>query len=231
MKFYLSLLLLFFTFNASAQITFLEVLDFEGMTYKDVQSALFKEYNIISDQREYKYQPLRQCDPPSFHEDNCSWSCTIPDYLQTLKSKYPLSKIKFKHASNKYYQMQLCLKSTFAEHYNISTKTATTFININETKCWENSNCRNEMVESAWSIPLNVAIQFADPDHWNSFKRSVLDYSEFYKTNQTAADSPIEFIYGIKRELKNGVWKGIRIVLYEKELTYHASLFFNCSLQ
>jgi hypothetical protein len=226
MKFIFSVLLISITQICYCQITFEEVLSFEEMSFKEIQASLIGQYSIIRDTKEYRYYPIKKCNPPEFAEDSCQWKCIMPDYLDEVKSKYPLSKVVFKKSSNKNYEIKFNQNSDFAENYNSVAKKATTFIYLNESKSWQNSNCRDEMEEVDSYTKLRI--QFANQDDWYYFKASVVKNANFQSTWQSSNDSLIHLRYGIRRyQTKTGNWKGIFIDMYEGTTTYHASITFN----
>ena len=226
MRILLSIVLIGISFVSKSQITFEEVLSYEEKSFKEIQASLIGQYSIIIDTKEYRYYPIKKCNPPKFAEDSCQWKCIMPDYLDEVKSKYPLSKVVFKKSSNKNYGIQFNQNSDFAENYNSATKKATTFIYLNESKSWQNSNCRDEIEEV--DSYTKLSIQFADQDAWNYFKASVVKNATFQSTWQSSNDSPIHLRYGIRRyQIKSGYWKGIFIDMYEGTTTYHVSITFN----
>ena len=61
----------FFCFYSSlylGQITFSEVLSLENKSLKEVQAFFIANYTIIEDSKQYKYQPLKECDPPEYKD-------------------------------------------------------------------------------------------------------------------------------------------------------------------
>jgi hypothetical protein len=199
---------------------------FEDKSFKDIQAALFEQYTIVKDDKEYRYCPIKKCNPPKYGNDSCQWTCTVPDYLDEVKSKYPLNTVAFKKSSNKNYQIRTYFESTFGENYNSVLKKATTFIYVKERNEYSNNNCMNEMREIDSKITIDI--QFADMEHWKSFKSSVTKNSSFQDTWQASNDSPIEFRYGIRRRQANeGRWRGVFINLYERNTTCHAEISFD----
>jgi hypothetical protein len=226
MKSLFSVLLICVSQICYGQITFEEVLSFEEKSFKEIQASLIGQYSIIRDTKEYRYYPIKKCNPTKFAEDSCQWKCIMPDYLDEVKSKYPLSKVVFKKSSSKNYEIKFNQNSDFAENYNSVAKKATTFIYLDETKSWQNSNCRDEMEEV--DSYTKLSIQFANQDDWYYFKASVVKNANFQSTWQSSNDSPIHLRYGIRRyQTKTGYWKGIFIDMYEGTTTYHASITFN----
>lgn len=137
-----------------------------------------------------------------------------------------MSKVVFKKSSSKNYEIKFNQNSDFAENYNSVAKKATTFIYLNESRYWQNSNCRDEMEEV--DSYTKLSIQFANQDDWNYFKASVVKNANFQSTWQSSNDSPIHLRYGIRRyQSKTGYWKGIFIDMYEGATTYHVSITFN----
>ena len=227
MKYYFTLFLVFiFAFDSYCQITFEEVLTFEKKSFKEIQASLIEQYTIIKHEKEYRYCPLKKCNPPEYANDSCQWICSIPDYLDEVKSKYPLDNVKFKKSSNKNYEIILNLKSNFAQNYNSITKGATTFIYLSEKTMWQNNNCTNEMKETESRI--NIDIQFANLEDWQYFKTNIIKNATFQSTWQGSNDSPIELRYGIRRhQTEKGFWKGVFINMYESSSTYHVSIYFD----
>jgi hypothetical protein len=211
-----------------SQITFEEVLSLEKKSFQEIQAYFITDYNIVENTKQYYYFPLRPCNPPEYFEDNCTWKCTTPDYLDAIKSKYPISKVVFKKANNKNYEMWITLKSLFAENFNSTTKKARTFIEVSQRISWANNNCKTELIEGAGqSIPLSINIQFSDPEHWRSFKSSIANTATFQETWKPNDDSPTEFRFGIRRQKINDTWKGVYINFYEDGPVYHASISFD----
>ena len=229
MKTIASTFFILFSFISYGQITFEDVLSFEKKSFKEIQAALFEDYTVIDDNKDYYYFPIKECNPPKYAEDGCQWICTEPNHLDAITSKYPIDKVVFSKSSNKNYEMWLNLKTTFGENYNSVTKKATTFINVSERKSWSNNNCKSEMIEgNGHDSPLTISIQFSNPVQWKSFKSSVTRNTTFQETWQPSKDAPVEFRYGIKRiQTESGSWKGVFVNLYESGSTYHASISFD----
>ena len=228
MKLMFSILLISISQICFSQITFEEVLAFEKKSFNEIQASLIEQYSIIKVEKEYSYYPLKKCNPPEYANDSCQWKCVMPDYLDEVKSKYPLDRVNFKKSSNKNYEIRLNQNSNFAENYNSITKKATTFIFLSENNKWQNSNCRNEMEEIESRI--NIDIQFANQDDWKYFKASVIKNATFQSTWQSSIDSnsPIHLRYGIRRhQTDTGFWKGVFINMYESSPTYHVSISFD----
>ena len=61
--------------NSFAQITFSQILSFEGKTSNEVQGFLLKNYSLISQtEKVYSYEQMQQFDDsPQYLEDNCTW--------------------------------------------------------------------------------------------------------------------------------------------------------------
>lgn len=230
MKILTTLFLLTWSVLSFGQITFLRVLSLENKSYKEIQAFMLEEYTIIDDSKEYLYKPIKKCNPPIFDEDSCRWLCTqMENVSDWLRSKYPLDTIVFKESSNKNYEVNLALYSIFGENYNPETQTAKTFIDISETKAWANNNCQNELRYGEGMVnSVSIKIQFSDPYDWKRFKSSVAKNATFQETWRRSEDTPIELRYGIRRQVKNGVWKGVLINLYEESSTYHARIHFDC---
>ena len=214
-----------FTFG---QITFQEVLSLEDKSYKEIQAFMLRDYTIINDSKGYTYSPIKECNPPEFMEDSCTWKCKVMEGLDVIKSKYPIEKIVFKQSSNKNYEVAEYSESSFAENYNPVTKKATTFLEISESKYFNNANCQNEFRDND-NAYKTIRIQFSDPEHWQDFKRSVAEIATFQSTWRPSEDQPIYLRYGIRRQIVNGYWKGVFINLHESSSTYHASISFNSS--
>ena len=209
------------------QITFSDILKLEEMTYKEIQATLLKGYSIIDNDKYYYYVPFTKCNNDiKIISDTCEWNCTSPDYLNEVKSKYPITNVVFKTASNKNYESWLIQKSTFAENYKPDTKKATTFIKIEEKRTWDNANCKNEFHETT-NIGIKISIQFANLFDWNEFKSAVSNTASFQETWRMSDTEPIEFRYGIRRYKFNNSWKGVFINLHEDYPTYHASITFD----
>jgi hypothetical protein len=226
MKFIFSILFISVSQICYSQIIFEEVLTFEEKSFREIKASLIAQYTIIKDGKEYSYYPLKKCSPPEYANDSCQWKCIMPDYLDEVKSKYPLDRVIFKKSSNKNYGISLVQNSNFAENYNPNTKKATTFIYLRENKEWRNSNCRNEMEEIESRI--NIDIQLADQFDWRNFKNSITTNATFHSTWQSSNDSPIHLRYSIKRyQTETGYWKGIFIDMYEGITTFHVSIRFD----
>jgi hypothetical protein len=228
MKFIFSILFISVSQICYSQITFEEVLTFEKKSFKEIQAALFEQYTIIRDEKEYRYYPIKKCTPPKYADDSCQWICTVPDYLDMVKSKYPINNVVFKKSSSKNYQNDIYFETAFGENYNSVTKKATTFIYVKERKELSNNNCINEMKEI--NLQISIDIQFVDMEHWRSFKSSVTKNSSFQDTWQASNDSPIEFRYGIRRRQTNTGsrrWRGVFINLYETNINGHAKISFD----
>ena len=227
-NFKLSIFFILFPLFSFGQITFQEVLSLEKSSYKEIQAFMLRDYTIINDSKEYRYFPIKACNPPQFANDSCTWICTMPDHLDEIRSKYPLDKVKFKESSNQYYEVWEDSESTFAENYNVETKKATTFLDISERKSRNNANCLDEFRDVS-NTYKTIEIQFSDPEHWKDFKRSVSEIATFQSTWRPSEDQPIYLRYGIRRQIVNGYWKGVFINLHESGSTYHASISFNSS--
>jgi hypothetical protein len=219
------LIIISFPLISFGQITFEDILGLENKTYKQIQSFMFQNYSIIEDFKEYYYYPAIPCNPPKLADDNCKWVCVQPNYLDVVKSKYPLKKVIFKKSSNRNYEMHLELRSTFAENYNYRTKKAKTFVTVNNKESWDNYNCNKIIMDYGNSI--SISIQFSSLDDWNDFKSSVIDNSNFQKTWSIDYNSPTRFRYGVRREKFNDAWNGILIDLYESDYTFQAEIKFN----
>jgi hypothetical protein len=227
MKLLITIFLIITTIPALGQITFDELMSLENKTFTEIQAFFAKEYTIIDDSKEYKYFPLQECNPPQFADDNCLWSCAKPNYLDAIISKYPIDKIQFKNSSNKNYEVWLNLNSTFAENYDFNTKKANTFIELSERKSWANDNCNNQLISGRGiGIPINIKIQFSNPDRWKIFKKSVAENATFQETYRFSDNGHIELRYGIRRKFINEIWNGVYIILYEENSTYHVNISF-----
>lgn len=222
-----TIIFLLFPLLSFGQITFQEVLSLENKSYKEIQGFMLRDYTIINDSKGYRYLPFKECTPPEFMDDSCTWKCRLFEGADVIESKYPLEKIVFKESSNKNYEVWENSESSFAENYNLATKKATTFLEISERKSWDNANCQTEFRAS--KEYRTIRIQFSDPEHWKDFKRSVSEIATFQSTWRPSEDQPIELRYGIRRQIVNGYWNGVFINLYESDSTYHASISFNSS--
>jgi hypothetical protein len=229
MKIFTTLIFITLSVQCFGQLSFLEVLSLENKSYKEIQAFMLEKYTIIDDSKEYYYFPIKECNPPQYDEESCQWTCVEPNHLDVLRSKYLLKNVVFEKSSNKNYEVWKTVESSFGENYNSKTKRAKTFIEISERSTWSNNNCHNELRFGAGlSIPINITIQFSDPDDWKSFKSSVVKNATFQETSRLTKDSPIKSHYGIRRnQMKNGSWKGVHIVLYESDSTYHSSISFD----
>ena len=228
MKILTTLVFLLPSLFSFGQITFQEVLSLENKSYKEIQAFMLRDYTIINDSKEYKYLPIKECNPPEFNEDSFTWKCIVLEGLDAIESKYPLQEVVFKKSSNKNYEVREYSESTFAENYNSETKKATTFLEIGESKYWNNANCQNEFRDNN-NETITIKIQLFDPELWKDFKRSVATIATFQSTWRPFEDQPIYLRYGIRRQIVNGYWKGVFINLHESSSTYHASISFNSS--
>ena len=227
MKYITTLILLSRSLFSFGQITFSEVLAMKENTYKEIQATLLVDYTIIDDKVKYWYVPLVPCKPPVFGPDSCEWQCSmISENNDDIRSKYPLNPVVFSKSSNKNYEVTKTSESLFGQNYNSTKKTATTFIELEERVLSMSTNCRNELREIEAKVSMNI--QFSDPSHWQDFKSSVARSANFQGTRKISDDSPVEFIYGIRRQRSdNGYWSGIRIGLHGEGPTYHAEISFN----
>jgi len=227
MKYITTLILLSRSLFSFGQITFSEVLAMKEKTYKEIQATLLVECTIIDDKIEYWYRPLVPCSPPIFGPDSCVWHCSmISSNNDDIRSKYPLEPLFFSKSSNKNYEVIKTSECLFGENYNSAKKSAITFIELHERVKSMSTNCKNELREQ--EAKVSISIQFSDPSHWQDFKSSVAKSANFQGTRKISDDSPVEFIYGIRRHRSdNGYWFGIRIGLHGEGPTYHAEISFN----
>ena len=211
--------------NTFGQITFSQILSLEDKTYKEIQGFLFSNNSIINQSTTYLYQQHKECDPPQYFEDNCKWKCrSVAGLPVTLK--YRTTQPEFKNPSIKTYTEKIYYETVFGEDYNSNQNTAITFITINKTDEWANTNCKNELKFSEGST--NFSIQFNDKYHWERFKKSVIKNAQF----QSVWDAKIEGLtprvrYGIRRKIVNDYWTGVFIQLYEGDKVYYAKISFN----
>jgi hypothetical protein len=211
----------------SAQISFNEILSLEHSSYTDVQSELLKSFEIVDDIKSYTYTPIIKCKPHELFDDSCAWKCSMPDYLKSQKFSFPVSTVIFNDSLIKNYKLEQISESSFAENYNDQTKAATTFIRLSENLYSDNGNCHNTM-ETLRRV-YKIELQFADEKDWLKFKQEVIASTTFLRTYKYAEDSPIEMIYGIKRNLtENGYQTGISISLYKSASipVWHAHISF-----
>lgn len=226
MKFIATITLLIISYSSFSQITLSEVLGFQIMPFKEIQSYLFKKYTIINDEVYHYYEPITKCMPPEYEADSCTWSCYDGGYEESIHSKFPLYKVEFKNPSIVNYIYESKQKSTFAENYDAITKKATSFIEICEMTYSMNDNCENELHNIDIYCWKGISIQFNDLEEWKRFKNNVIEKATFIGTSRIDNNSPIKFNYEIKIQLKNGKYKKVEIELYENNLNYHASIRF-----
>ncbi len=198
----------------NAQITFSELLSLREKNYQECQSILFKENKCIENKKSYQYNEVVMCDPLQYFEDSCRWKCTAVQVGSSMFSEFPLSDIPFKN-----YQMFYKESTLFAENYNPTNETATTFINVENHISGGNDNCKNELVTYVTWVNLNI--QFSDEDHWNAFKSSVVKQCQLRGTFQYANDRPVNFKYEIKL---NPNWSEMIITLTEDPPLFFADV-------
>jgi len=217
----------FFCFYSSlylGQITFSEVLSLENKSFKEVQAFFIANYTIIEDSKQYKYQPLKECDPPEYKDDGCKWKCAKRIH-DVIESKFPISQPVFENSEIKNYEYYHTMRSSFGENYDPLTKQATTFIDIFYQDGWNNANCKNELEEGAFGVEaLSINIQFSNSYHWKEFKKNVTQKASFLKTKSGYNEDEIIMCYGIRRKIVNGSSKGIYIELRERGSTFYADI-------
>lgn len=222
MKFISTITFLIISYSTFSQITLSKVLIFQKMPFKEIQSSLFKNYTIINDETSHYYSPIIKCNPPEFYNDSCTWACYDEVYDESIKSKYPLTEVKFKNYSTPNYTYEFLQKSTFAENYDVITKKATKFIEIYEITHSINDNCKNELHNRDIFYIKSIDIQFNDTEDWMQFKNEVIENTTFIGTSRLDNDSPIIFRYEIKIQFTNGDYKNVTIELNENNLISHA---------
>lgn len=223
MKSIITITFLIISYSSFSQITLSEVLGFQNMPFKEIQSHLFKTYTIINDEVSHYYDPIIPCSPPEYDTDSCNWICYADVYNEPINSKFPLYKVEFENPSIVNYIYEFYQKSTFAENYDAITKKATKFIDIYEKTYSSNTNCKNEFHIDDFFCHKEISIQFNDLEEWKRFKNNVIEKATFIGTSRIDNNSPIKFNYEIKIQLKNGKYKNVEIELYENNLSYHAS--------
>jgi hypothetical protein len=214
MKFITTITLLIISYSSFSQITLSEVLDFYKISFKEMQSNLFKTNTIIDNKAVFKYIPVTNCNPNILKEDSCTWECSTPNYKNQIISKFQLFEVFLEDTLIVNYLLDATQESTFAENYNPTTKKANTFITIEEKTLSENSNCNNEL--EYFSVNKHIFIQFNNIENWNYFKNNVIDNAEFIGTDQTDDNSPIRLQYEMKIQSNNGEYIYLLISLTEK---------------
>ena len=206
------------------RITFEQILSLEDKTYKEIQAFLYKNHSIIEEGTSYWYIQSKECNPPVYFEDDCSWKCSqmVENFILDYRTLSP----PFKNTSIKNYEESIRSLTVFGEDYDSNQETALTFITISKTEKWGNINCNNEWGKIG-DVKMGFSIQFNNYYHWVEFKNSVSENSEFIQIESYGGHGIPKAIYGIKRRIINNQWRGIQIYLSEPDGHYEADIYFN----
>ena len=101
----------------------------------------------------------------------------------------------------KNYEIREKRECTFVDTYNRETKTARTFIDVNYGVNIDNCNCQNSFDYSSPDIHSSIYLQINDKKHWEQFKSSILENSEFIEVYKSFDE--IQVRYGIEKSISN----------------------------